>query len=48
MFGIGRTVILVVVAFVAGMLFERSNAGALCQGASDWNGYLQCVLSEML
>ena len=48
MFGIVRTLILVAVAFIAGMLFERSNAGAVCAGASDWNSYLKCVLSEML
>ncbi len=33
MFGLIRSTILVLIAFVAGLMFERSNAGETCRAA---------------
>ena len=48
MFGIGRTIVLVILAFVAGMLYERSDAATICQGSADWGAFFECALAEMI
>ena len=47
MFRLLRTIILVMFAFVAGMLFERNNAKAICEdGGSLWLSNI-CVGVEL-
>ena len=47
MFGLLRLPILLAVAFIAGMLFERSGAQQTCIGSADWGAYAECALGEM-
>jgi len=40
--------ILAVLAFAAGVQFERADAGTTCEAEAEWGGYLQCVAREVL
>ncbi|MEM7295752.1 MAG: hypothetical protein AAF330_03870 [Pseudomonadota bacterium] len=48
MFGLFRLLIMLTLAFVAGMLFERSDARTTCRGSDGWGAYASCALGEML
>ena len=48
MFRLFRNLILVALAFVAGVQFERADASTTCRGEAEWVAYLQCVGGEIL
>ena len=48
MFRLVRSVILIALAFGAGVQYERADAATTCAGEADWSPYLQCVAREIL
>ncbi|MEM1373166.1 MAG: hypothetical protein AAGF78_02155 [Pseudomonadota bacterium] len=43
MFRLIRLVVLVALAFAAGVQFERADAATSCAEEADWGPYLECV-----
>lgn len=48
MFRLIRSIILVALAFVAGVQFERADAATSCGEEAEWGQYLECVGREIL
>ncbi|MEM1237549.1 MAG: hypothetical protein AAGI10_11300 [Pseudomonadota bacterium] len=48
MFRLFRNLILLALAFAAGVQFERADAGTTCGEEAEWAGYLQCVGREIM
>ncbi|MEM1233291.1 MAG: hypothetical protein AAGH70_04125 [Pseudomonadota bacterium] len=48
MFRAIRTIILIALAFAAGVQFERADAATSCGEEDDWGPYLECVGREIL
>lgn len=48
MFRLLRTLVLIALAFAAGVQFERSDASQTCEAEADWVPYVQCAARETL
>ena len=48
MFRLIRTLVFIALAFVAGVQYERADAGTACADQVDWGPYLNCVSRAIL
>ena len=48
MFRLLRMLVLIALAFAAGVQFERADASEICEAEAEWVPYVQCAAREIL